>query len=84
MHEVQQGKRTRQFFSKIHEALEVPDLLEVQKRSYQNFLDEGLREVLADAAPITDYSEGLVQASVDYSLDEPKNPIERCRERDLT
>ena len=84
MHEVQQGKRTRQFFSKIHEALEVPDLIEVQKRSYQNFLDEGLREVLADASPITDYSESLMLEFVDYSLDEPKNTIERCRERDLT
>ncbi|MBQ1281044.1 MAG: DNA-directed RNA polymerase subunit beta, partial [Oscillospiraceae bacterium] len=84
MHEVQQGKRTRHFFSKIHEALEVPDLIEVQKRSYQNFLDEGLREVLADASPITDYSESLMLEFVDYSLDEPKNSIERCRERDQT
>ena len=48
-HPVQQGKRTRQFFSRIEEALAVPNLIEVQKNSYEHFLKEGLREVLAEA-----------------------------------
>ena len=57
---MQMGKRTRMCFARIEEALAVPDLIEVQKKSYENFLKEGLREVLADVSPITDYSESLI------------------------
>ena len=84
-HPVQQGKRTRQFFSRIEEALAVPNLIEVQKNSYEYFLKEGLREVLADVSPITDYSESLILEFTDYNLDEkPKYTVEKCKERDAT
>jgi len=85
-HEVQMGKlRKRMSFSRIDEVLDMPNLIEVQKNSYQRFLDEDFREVLADVSPITDYSENLVLEFVDYSLDKtPKNSVERCKERDLT
>ena len=86
VHEVQMGQlRKRMSFSTIDEALEMPDLIEVQKNSYRRFLEEDLREVLNDVSPITDYSENLVLEFVDYSLDdEPKNSVERCKERDIT
>ena len=77
--------RKRMSFSRIDEVLDMPDLIEVQKNSYKRFLEEDLREVLADVSPITDYSENLVLEFVDYSLDEtPKHTVERCKERDLT
>ncbi len=77
--------RKRMSFSTIDEVLEMPDLIEVQKNSYRRFLEEDLREVLNDVSPITDYSENLVLEFVDYSLDdEPKNSVERCKERDIT
>ncbi len=84
-HEVEMGKlRKRMSFSRIDEVLEMPDLIEVQKNSYQRFLDVDLREVLADASPITDYSGTLQLRFTDYKLGEPKHTMERCRERDLT
>ena len=79
------GKRTRMSFARIEEALAVPDLIEVQKNSYKYFLKEGLREVLADVSPITDYSESLILEFTDYSLDDkPKYTVEKCKERDAT
>ena len=85
VHPVQMGKRTRMSFARIEEALAVPDLIEVQKNSYRNFLKEGLREVLADVSPITDYSESLILEFTDYSLDDkPKYTVEKCKERDAT
>ena len=86
VHEVQLGKHCRRMsFSRIDEVLDMPNLIEVQKNSYRRFLEEDLREVLADVSPIADYSGNLVLEFVDYSLDsQPKNSIERCRERDLT
>lgn len=86
MHEVNMGKRRKRMsFSHIDEVLNMPNLIEVQKNSYQRFLDEDFREVLADVSPITDYSENLVLEFVDYTLDKtPKNSVERCKERDLT
>ena len=84
VHEVQLGKRKRISFSRIKEVLEMPDLIEVQKNSYQRFLKEGLREVLNDVSPITDYSENLVLEFVDYRMDEsPKYTVEECKERDV-
>ncbi len=76
--------RKRMSFSRIDEVLDMPDLIEVQKNSYRRFLKEDLREVLADVSPITDYTDNLVLEFVDYSLDEPKNSVERCKERDMT
>jgi len=78
------GKRTRMSFSKIDEALDMPNLIEVQKKSYQWFLDEGLMEVLRDVSPITDYSGNLYIEFVRYSIDPtPKYPVEECKERDV-
>ena len=76
--------RKRMSFSRIDEVLDMPDLIEVQKNSYRRFLEEDLREVLSDVSPITDYTDNLVLEFVDYSLDEPKNSVERCKERDMT
>ena len=86
VHEVRMGKHAKRMsFSRIDEVLEMPNLIEVQKNSYKKFLTEDLKEVLEDVSPITDYSENLVLEFVDYSMDgEPKNSVERCRERDLT
>ena len=78
------GKTTRMSFSKIKEVIEMPDLLEVQKKSYQWFLDEGLDEVLRDVSPIVDYSGNLQIEFVSYSIDgTPKYPEEECKERDV-
>ena len=63
----------------------MPNLIEVQKNSYQWFLDEGLKEVFEDISPITDFSGNLILEFIDFSLDsEPKYSIEECRERDAT
>ena len=79
------GKKiTRMSFSKINEALEMPNLIEVQKKSYKWFLDEGLLEVLQDVSPITDYSGNLYIEFVRYSIDPtPKYPEEECKDRDV-
>ncbi len=76
--------RKRQSFSHIDEILDMPDLIEVQKNSYRRFLEVDMREVLDDVSPIVDYTENLSLEFVDYSLDEPKNSVERCKERDMT
>ena len=82
---VQFGNNTRMSFSKIQEVLEMPNLIEVQKNSYEWFLKEGLREVFRDVSPITDYTGNLVLKFVDYSLDEaPKYSVDECKERDAT
>ena len=83
--DVQLGKNVRKSFAKINEVLEMPNLIEVQKNSYQWFLDEGLREVFRDVASIKDYNETLELSFIDYRLDsEPKYSIAECKERDTT
>ena len=83
--DVQHGKTTRKSFARIEEILEMPNLIEVQKKSYEWFLAEGLREVFADAASITDYTGNLELSFLDYSMDEePKYSIEECKARDAT
>ncbi|MBQ3232166.1 MAG: hypothetical protein IJA93_04290, partial [Clostridia bacterium] len=85
VHPVKQGKRTRLSFARIEEALGVPDLIEVQKNSYQHFLKVDLKEVLADVSPISDFTGDLSLEFVDYTLDDtPKNTVEKCKERDST
>ncbi len=80
----QLGKNVRMSFQKIYEALEMPNLIEVQKKSYQNFIEEGLMEVLRDVSPITDYSGNLIIEFIDFSIDPtPKYPVEECKERDV-
>ncbi len=71
-------------FSKIDEPLEMPNLIEIQKESFNWFLEKGLMEVLEDVSPITDYSGNLFIDFVGYSLDsKPKYPVEECKERDV-
>ncbi len=83
--DVQLGKNVRKSFAKINEVLEMPNLIEVQKKSYQWFLDEGLKEVFRDVASIKDYNETLELSFIDYRLDaEPKYSIAECKERDTT
>ncbi len=77
------GKNERMSFAKIDEAIEMPNLIEVQKKSYKWFLDEGLLEVLHDVSPISDYSGNLYIEFIRYSIDaNPKYPVEECKERD--
>ncbi len=77
------GKTERMSFAKIGDTLEMPNLIEVQKKSYKWFLEEGLREVLHDVSPITDYSGNLVIEFIDYTIDPtPKYPEEECKDRD--
>ena len=81
----QLGKNVRMSFAKIDEILEMPDLLEIQKKSYKWLVEKGISEVLQDVSPIVDYSGNLVIEFVDFSIDEtPKYPVEECKERDVT
>ncbi|MCL2355710.1 MAG: DNA-directed RNA polymerase subunit beta [Defluviitaleaceae bacterium] len=75
----------RSTYSRISEVLEIPNLIEVQKESYNWFVEAGLREVFRDISPITDYSGNLVLDLIDLSLEgKPKYTIEECKERDAT
>ena len=81
----QLGKNTRMSFGKINEALEMPNLIEVQKNSYKWFKEEGLKEVFHDVAAITDYNGNLVLNFTGYKIDDtPKYSIAECKERDVT
>ena len=83
--DVYYGKTLRKSFARHEEILEMPNLLEVQKNSYQWFLDKGLREVFKDVAAITDYAGNLELSFIDYSMDEkPKYDVEECKARDAT
>ncbi|MBR6632869.1 MAG: DNA-directed RNA polymerase subunit beta [Clostridia bacterium] len=80
----QLGRNIRMSFSKIDEAIDMPNLIEVQKNSYEWFLKEGLMEVLRDVSPIVDYSGTLYIDFVDFTIDNnPKYPVEECKERDV-
>ncbi len=84
-HPVKIGNRVRMSYSKINEVLELPDLIEVQKKSYDWFLNEGLKEVFDDISPIEDYTGNLILEFVDHSLfSEPKFDQVECKERDAT
>ena len=75
----------RATYSRIAEVLDIPNLIEVQKQSYEWFTTEGLREVFRDISPITDFSGNLVLDLIDLTLDnKPKYTIEECKERDAT
>ena len=85
VHDVQYGRTTRKSFARIPEVLEMPNLIEVQKKSYEWFLTDGLREVFEDVASITDYTGNLELSFIDYKLDdEPKYSVEECKARDAT
>ena len=82
---VQLGKNTRMTFSKINEVIDMPNLIEIQKDSYKWFVEEGLKEVFRDMAPITDYSGNLELSFTGYRLDEqPKYDVTECKSRDTT
>ena len=82
---VKLGRNTRMSFSKINEVMQMPNLIEIQKNSYQWFLNEGLKEVFRDVADITDYSGNLVLSFVGYRMDDtPKYTVKECKERDVT
>ena len=79
------GKTMRKSYAKYQEILEMPNMLKIQKDSYQWFLDQGLREVFKDVGVITDFSGKLELSFLDYSMnDKPKYTIEECKERDAT
>ena len=82
---VKYGKNERMTFSKINEVIDMPNLIEIQKDSYEWFLKEGLREVFDDMSSITDYTGNLVLDFIDYRLDDkPKYTVTECKERDAT
>ena len=83
--DVKLGKNTRKSFAKINEVLDMPNLIEVQKNSYQWFVEEGLKEVFSEASTITDYNGNLELNFVGYRFDdEPKYSIAECKARDAT
>ncbi|MDR0958391.1 MAG: DNA-directed RNA polymerase subunit beta, partial [Clostridiales bacterium] len=86
IHRSKFGDVTRMDYSRIKETLAMPNLIEVQKDSYNWFLQEGLREVFRDISPISDHSGNLLLEFVDFSLDknDVKYTIEECKERDAT
>ena len=79
------GTNVRQSFAKIEAATEMPNLIEVQKDSYEWFLKEGLNEVLRDVSPIVDYTGNLSIEFTDYSIDpNPRYSVEECKNRTVT
>ncbi|QNL44775.1 DNA-directed RNA polymerase subunit beta [Oscillibacter hominis] len=79
------GKTLRKNFARYEEVMPMPNLLEIQKKSYQWFLDTGLREVFADVAAITDFAGNLELTFIDYTMNEaPKYDVEECKARDAT
>ena len=82
---VKLGNNERMTFSKINEVIKMPNLVEIQKDSYQWFLDKGLAEVFRDMSSITDYTGNLVLNFISYRLDDkPKYTVKECKERDTT
>ena len=85
VHPIKLGKTERMSFSKINEILEMPNLIEVQKKSYAWFLEQGLKEVFKDVSPVTDYTGNLLLEFISHKIDgEPKYSVQECKERDTT
>ncbi len=83
--EVKMGRTTRRTFSKINEVLEMPNLIEIQKNSYEWFLNKGLKEIFEDSAGIVDHTGNLLLEFVDHRVNfETKYSIEECKLRDTT
>ena len=83
--DVMYGKTLRKCFAKQKDVIEIPNMLKIQKDSYEWFLNEGLREVFKDVDTISDYSGNLELSFLDFSMDEPpKYSVEECKERDAT
>jgi len=82
---VQYGRhRQRRSYARISEVLELPNLIEIQTASYDWFLKEGLREMFQDISPIEDFAGNLSLEFIDYSLGEPKYPVDESKDRDVT
>ncbi len=82
---VQLGKVERMSFSRIPKILDMPNLIEIQMKSYKWFLEDGLMEAFQDISPIQDYTGNLILEFIDYELDsDPKYDVEECKERDVT
>jgi DNA-directed RNA polymerase subunit beta len=81
---VNYGRRQRRSYARINEVLDLPNLIEIQQKSYQWFLDEGLREMFQDISPIQDFTGNLVLEFIDYSFGEPKYDVDESKERDVT
>jgi DNA-directed RNA polymerase subunit beta len=81
---VKLGRAERMSYSRIDEVIDIPNLIEIQKSSYQWFIDEGLMEVLKDVSPITDYSGDIELSFIDkeFDIDNPTYSIDECKERD--
>ena len=81
---VQVGKKVRQRFAQIDSVIDMPNLLDVQLKSYKWLCEQGIREVLDDVSPIEDFQGKLVVEFVDYTIDPvPRYPVEECKERDV-
>ncbi len=78
------GRRERRDYGTIEEPLELPDLIELQRTSFEWFRGQGLKEVFSGVSPITDFTGNLVLDFLDYSLGEPKYSVKECKERDVT
>ena len=78
------GNDQRVSFGKLKEVLEIPNLIEVQRKSYRWFLEKGLREALADISPIKDFTGNLVLEFLDYTIGESKYSVQECKDRDVT
>lgn len=82
---VQYGRhRQRRSYARISEVLDLPNLIEIQTASYEWFLEEGLKEMFKDISPIEDFTGNLSLEFVDYSLGEPKYPVDESKDRDVT
>ena len=81
---MQYGKRQRRTYARLEEVMELPNLIEIQQKSYQQFLDEGLREMFQDISPISDFTGNLLLEFVDYSLGDPNTLVDESKERDVT
>ncbi|NMB25558.1 MAG: DNA-directed RNA polymerase subunit beta [Firmicutes bacterium] len=78
------GERKQRNFGKIREVLDMPNLIDIQRTSYEWFLNEGLLEMFEDISPIEDFTGNLVLEFIDHALGEPKYSVEECKDRDVT
>lgn len=78
------GNSQRINYGKLKEVLEIPNLIEVQRKSYQWFLEKGLREALADISPIKDFTGNLALEFLDHTIGDPKYSVQECKDRDVT
>ncbi|MDO4541773.1 MAG: DNA-directed RNA polymerase subunit beta, partial [Bacillota bacterium] len=78
------GVIKRRNYSRIHEVQEMPDLIDIQKSSYQWFLDEGLKSIFDDISPIQDFTGKMSLEFIDYTLGKEKYSVEECKDRDAT